>query len=173
MARTFQGLELWEDISVEDNIRVGQAGHGNLRVSDDDQRETLDNLLRTLTLEAVRHAPVRELSQGQRQLVSIARSLASQPELVLLDEPAGGLDSTESRWLAGRLRAICESGATIVVIDHDMGFMLDVSDEIHVLDLGELIASGTPEQIRRNPRVTEAYLGTADAAYGAAYGSAQ
>jgi len=172
LARTFQGLELWEDLSVEDNIRVGQVAHGGSRTIRDGQREALERLLTTLTLEPVRHTAARELSQGQRQLVSIARSLASQPELVLLDEPAGGLDSMESQWLAGRLRTIRESGITIIVIDHDMGFMLNVCDEIHVLDLGELIASGTPDQIRRNPRVAEAYLGPAESEHGSEHGAA-
>ena len=86
---------------------------------------------------------MRELSQGQRQLVSVSRALASKPKLLLLDEPAAGLDTTESAWLADRLRAVRATGVTIVLVDHDMGFVLGLCDEIHVLDFGKEIATGT------------------------------
>jgi ABC-type branched-subunit amino acid transport system ATPase component len=92
--------------------------------------------------------------------VSVARALAGRPTIVLLDEPAAGLDATESRWLGGRLRAIRDAGTTIVMVDHDMGLVLDVCDRIVVLDLGQVVAVGTPTEIQGNDEVKRAYLGT-------------
>jgi sulfate-transporting ATPase len=156
LARTFQSVDLYEDLSVEENVVVGQyvarAGAPDLGA-----------LLAALDLEDVRHRAASELSQGQRQLVSIARALASGPQVLLLDEPAAGLDAIESAWLAERLRAVGDRGVTIVLIDHDMSFVLGLCDVIHVLDFGHRIASGPPDEIRRDPRVATAYLGTAHA----------
>jgi len=157
LGRTFQAIELYDDLSVHENVVVGQgAAFGR---SAGTNRATLDATFALLGLGAVRHRPAGELSQGQRQLVSIARALAGQPSVLLLDEPAGGLDSTESQWLAQRLRDIRDSGVTILLVDHDMHLMLNLCDEIRVLDFGELIASGTPAEIRGDPKVTAAYLG--------------
>jgi ABC-type branched-subunit amino acid transport system ATPase component len=100
-----------------------------------------------------------ELAQGQRKLVSIARSLVCSPRVLLLDEPAAGLDPTESAWLADRLRLIRESGVTIVLVDHDMDLVLGVCDHVEVLDFGRLIARGDPATIRHDRGVLEAYLG--------------
>ena len=96
----------------------------------------------------MRDLQVSMLSQGQRQLVSVARALAGEPRLLLLDEPAAGLDSTESLWLAERLRAVRDTGVTILLVDHDMSLVLNLCDTIDVLDFGALIATGTPEEIR-------------------------
>jgi ABC-type branched-subunit amino acid transport system ATPase component len=106
---------------------------------------------------------VGELSQGRRQLVSIARALVGDPEVLLLDEPAGGLDSQESTWLGHRLRAIRDSGVTLLIIDHDMHLVLNLCDEIHVLDFGKIIAAGTPARIRTDRAVSAAYLGSTHA----------
>jgi ABC-type branched-subunit amino acid transport system ATPase component/ABC-type branched-subunit amino acid transport system permease subunit len=162
LGRTFQGIELYEDLTVEENVAVGQEAsrHGGEHTADPEGGVLLDRLFSVLKLEDVRDRPVRELSQGQRQLVSVARALAGRPRMILLDEPGGGLDSAESQWLGRRLRAVRDAGVTVVLIDHDMGLVLEVCDRIVVLDLGAVIADGTPAQIRTNPAVTRAYLGT-------------
>ena len=110
-----------------------------------------------------RDEAVRELSQGQRQLVSVARALVGRPRLLLLDEPAGGLDTVESAWLSDRLRDVRATGTTILLIDHDMSLVLGLCDLIHVMDFGRLIASGSPSDVRADRGVTEAYLGTTHA----------
>lgn len=160
LGRTFQGIELYDDLSVKENVSVGTTTALH-RVSDNPPLDDagLDELFEVLHLDAVVDRPVKELSQGQRQLVSVARALAGRPRVVLLDEPAAGLDSTESMWLGSRLRAIRDSGLTIVMVDHDMELVLEVCDRIVVLDLGKVIAIGTPEEVRKDPKVTRAYLG--------------
>jgi ABC-type branched-subunit amino acid transport system ATPase component/branched-subunit amino acid ABC-type transport system permease component len=152
LARTFQGLELWSDLTVEENVQVG---HRASRRSHDDVAE----LLALLGLEGHGERLAGELSQGQRQMVSIARALVSDPTVLLLDEPAAGLDTNESEALGVRLRSIRDAGVTIVLIDHDMELVLNLCDEIQVLDFGKLIASGPPDMVRADRRVTEAYLG--------------
>ena len=159
LGRTFQGIELYDDLSVRENVAVGTtaARHrpDTATLGDDD----LDRLFELLHLTPVVDRQVKELSQGQRQLVSDARALAGRPRVVLLDEPAAGLHSTESLWLGHRLRAIRDAGVTVVMIDHDMELVLAVCDRIVVLDLGKVIAIGTPDEIRNDPAVTSAYLG--------------
>jgi ABC-type branched-subunit amino acid transport system ATPase component/ABC-type branched-subunit amino acid transport system permease subunit len=154
LGRTFQHAELYEDLSVAENVTVGLAA--GARGGSDALRETLE----LLDLADVADRPVGELSQGRRQLVSIARALVSRPRMLLLDEPAGGLDSTESQWLGERLRRIRDSGVTIFLIDHDMHLVLNLCDHIHVLDFGRVIASGPPAVVKRDPNVAAAYLGS-------------
>jgi len=173
LGRTFQGIELYDDLSVRENVEVGttaarSAGAGGARVDRaraDRAKPSLgiDAYFEILGLQAVADDPVRELSVGQRQLVSVARALAGRPTVVLLDEPAAGLDASESRWLGERLRAIRDAGTTIVMVDHDMGLVLDVCDRIVVLDLGRVVAVGTPADIVGNDEVKRAYLGTTHA----------
>jgi ABC-type branched-subunit amino acid transport system ATPase component/ABC-type branched-subunit amino acid transport system permease subunit len=153
LGRTFQGVGLYEDLTVGENVVVGQ--HLAARRG----RDSVGAVLRSLGLSKLSGSRVGEISQGQRQLVSVARALAGEPRLLLLDEPAAGLDSTESVWLADRLREVREAGVTILLIDHDMSLVLGLCDEIHVLDFGSLIASGDPGAISDNRRVAHAYLG--------------
>jgi sulfate-transporting ATPase len=153
LGRTFQSIDLYEDLSVAENVVVGQ------HLARDKGAEQLAVVLNSLGLYALRDRNVGELSQGQRQLVSVARALAGEPRLLLLDEPAAGLDSSESEWLAGRLRDVRDTGVTIILIDHDMSLVLGLCDELYVLNFGSLIASGTPDQIRIDPLVVDAYLG--------------
>jgi ABC-type branched-subunit amino acid transport system ATPase component/branched-subunit amino acid ABC-type transport system permease component len=158
LGRTFQALELYDDLTVAENVAVGlTASHGRRR------RATDDALLATfdlLELTPLRARPAGELSQGQRQLVSIARALIGEPRVLLLDEPAGGLDTAESEWLGERLEVIRDSGVTIVMVDHDMSLVLSLCHRIHVLNFGQVIASGTPSEIRADRGVAAAYLGS-------------
>jgi len=101
-----------------------------------------------------------DLSHGQRKLVSVARGLAAKPDLLLLDEPAAGLDTVESQQLGSHLREILKRDITLFLIDHDMGLVMSACTQIHVLDFGKIIAGGTPAEIQGNPAVQRAYLGT-------------
>jgi ABC-type branched-subunit amino acid transport system ATPase component len=140
-------------LTVEENVQVGQQRAGSHDAAE------LTRILEDLGLVEMRDLQVSMLSQGQRQLVSVARALAGKPRLLLLDEPAAGLDSTESLWLADRLRQVRDTGVTILLVDHDMSLVLNLCDRIAVLDFGALIATGTPEEIRKNQQVSTAYLG--------------
>ena len=153
LARTFQLAGVADDLTVEENVQVGQ------HMATTHDGAALTRILDELGLVEMRDLQVSMLSQGQRQLVSVARALAGEPRLLLLDEPAAGLDSTESLWLAERLRAVRDTGVTILLVDHDMSLVLNLCDAIDVLDFGALIATGTPEQIRTNEQVSTAYLG--------------
>src|SRR5207249_9838978 len=104
-----------------------------------------------------------ELTQGQRKLVGVARAIAMRPRLLCLDEPAAGLDTRESDDLGERLRQIADAGTTTLLIDHDMGLVLNICDRIVVLECGKVIAAGPPDEVRRDPRVVKAYLGGAAA----------
>jgi ABC-type branched-subunit amino acid transport system ATPase component len=161
VGRTFQGIELWNDLTVAENVVVGlsAATRRNAHAAP----TALHDTLALLGLEAVAHRPASELSQGRRQLVSIARALIGEPKVLLLDEPAGGLDSGESQWLGDRLREIRDAGVTILLVDHDMGLVLGLCDHIEVLNFGRIIASGPPASIRSDRTVAEAYLGNTHA----------
>jgi ABC-type branched-subunit amino acid transport system ATPase component/branched-subunit amino acid ABC-type transport system permease component len=166
LGRTFQAIELYEDLSVLENVEVGLTAalrRSEHRLTHQDEAERLDQVFGLLGLSEVRDRPAGALSQGQRQLVSIGRALVGAPEVLLLDEPAGGLDTSESHWLGERLRNIRDSGVTILLVDHDMSLVLSLCDQIHVLDFGHVIATGTPAEIRADRRVAEAYLGSTHA----------
>ena len=153
LARTFQLAGVADDLTVEENVQVGQ------HMASTHDPAALTRILDELGLVEMRDLQVSMLSQGQRQLVSVARALAGEPRLLLLDEPAAGLDSTESLWLAEQLRGVRDTGVTILLVDHDMSLVLNLCDAIDVLDFGALIATGTPDQIRTNQQVSTAYLG--------------
>jgi ABC-type branched-subunit amino acid transport system ATPase component len=155
LGRTFQAAELYEELTVRENVLVGTNAIGRRTAAGIKP----DEMFAVLHLAEVADRTVAELSQGQRQLVSIARALAGQPDVVLLDEPAAGLDSSESRWLGERLRNVRASGVTLLMVEHDMGLVLDLCDRIVVLDLGRVLAVGTPGEIEANPDVIRAYLG--------------
>ncbi len=167
LARTWQSAELFDDLTVRENLRVASPSPGwrqNLRelwggASHDG--EAADRVLAEVGLEGYANHAADELSQGQRKLVGVARALVSQPQVMCLDEPAAGLDTTESGELGNRLRKIVDRGLAMLLVDHDMGLVLSVCDHVVVLNFGEVIARGTPEEIRRDHSVIEAYLGQA------------
>ena len=154
LARTFQSLELYDDLTVEENVsasllgaRAGDRHHGAHRA------------LSALGIEGLSDRHAGELSQGERQLVSIARATAVEPIALLLDEPAAGLDTTETMWLGEKIRGIADSGVGVLLVDHDVELVLTSCGYIYVLDLGKMIAEGGPETIQSNQAVTDAYFG--------------
>jgi branched-chain amino acid transport system ATP-binding protein len=166
LARTFQSIELFDDLTVEENLLVAADRTGIARALRDlllpvrqASRADVDWALEVCGLQDDAHRLPTELSHGRRKLVGVGRALAQRPRLVLLDEPAAGLDTDESLELGRRLRAMPEQGVSVLLVDHDMGLVLSVCDHVHVLDFGRLIAHGTPAQIREDPAVIAAYLG--------------
>jgi branched-chain amino acid transport system ATP-binding protein len=123
--------------------------------------KSADAALELLGLESTADAMPEDLSQGQRKLVGVARALAAEPRLLCLDEPAAGLDAREGEQLARHLRAVVDAGTPMLLVDHDMGLVLGISDYVVVLEFGRVIAHGTPDVVRREPQVVKAYLGSA------------
>lgn len=167
LVRTFQSVELFDDLTVADNVTVALEKldwrtfasdlfrhSGGLRT-----REQVVAVLRLVGLEDMAERMPSSLSNGQRKLVGLARSLASRPTMAILDEPAAGLDAAESVELSHVLRGLPSVGTSVLLIDHDMGLVLSVCDRIYVLDSGRIIAHGTPAEIRSSPEVIRAYLG--------------
>jgi len=166
LGRTWQSLELFDDLTVAENLQVAaeRQSPGSFLADLVHPRRSRDEggveyALDVLDLRDLAGKMPNELSQGQRKLVSAARALAARPKLVCMDEPAAGLDTAESQALGARLRRIIDADITIFLVDHDMGLVLNVCDYIYVIEFGLLIAQGTPNEIRSDARVIEAYLG--------------
>ncbi|MGV9858660.1 ABC transporter permease subunit [Gordonia sp. NPDC003425] len=156
LGRTFQDIELYDELSVRENVTAGAIHAGS------DAADVVDSVLRLLEIERFADVAASDISQGQRQLVSVARMLAGRPRVALLDEPAAGLDTGESQWLGERLVAMRSLGIATLLIDHDMDLVLNYCDRVIVLDLGAVIATGTPAEIRRDAQVVSAYLGSVE-----------
>ena len=175
MARTFQNIRLWKSMTVFDNVLIAK----HLRRSSNmftamfrlnareeaRQRAEVLELLRVVGLEDVKDELATSLPYGKQRRLEIARALATDPKLLLLDEPAAGMNPQETLELAEFIREIREKfHKTILLIEHHMDLVMGIADRIYVLDFGELIAQGTPEEIQNNARVIDAYLGVADEA---------
>jgi branched-chain amino acid transport system ATP-binding protein len=166
LVRTWQSVELFDDLTVEENLLVASQRMGVLKALRDlllpigeHPRADVDWALEMCGLTDVADRSPTELSHGRRKLVGVARALAQRPRVVLMDEPAAGLDTDESVELGKHVRALPEAGVTVLLVDHDMGLVLSVCDEVVVLDFGRVIARGTPEEIRNDEAVIAAYLG--------------
>lgn len=168
LTRTFQSLELFEDLSVRDNLMAAaERPKWHSFITDilfpgRNERQYVEQVERAMAMMRISDLADKmpsDLSHGQRKLISVARALAAKPKLVLLDEPAAGLDTAESQLLGRHLREFLGDGISLFLIDHDMGLVLNVCDYIYVLDFGRVIAHGTPAEVRADPAVIAAYLG--------------
>ena len=155
MARTFQRLELFGRLTVRENLMVAAELGPERRHA----AAMVETILARLGLAGIADQSADALSTGTGRLVEVGRALATRPKYLLLDEPAAGLDGTETRAFAGLLRALAAEGTAIVLVEHDMSLVMNVCDQVHVLDLGTLICSGPPAAIKRDERVLSAYLG--------------
>ncbi|MBN1573839.1 MAG: ABC transporter ATP-binding protein [Deltaproteobacteria bacterium] len=171
ITRTFQNLEIFDNMTVLENVMVGRhlkSSSGFLEcafrapTAVKEERKIAETSLKYLDfvgLEPRANDISTSLPLGHQRYLEIARALASEPRLILLDEPAAGLDERETEDLLQLIRKISENGITVLLVEHDMGLTMEISDDIIVLDHGELIAEGTPREIQYNKNVIEAYLG--------------
>jgi branched-chain amino acid transport system ATP-binding protein len=171
IGRTFQTLQIWGNMTVVENIMAGMSrrlkgsffSYGLwlpwIRRSEKEALQEAKEILDSLGLLGKWEAMASQLPYGKQKLLEFGRALAMKPELLLLDEPASGLTPAEIEQLSEQISQIRQEGVTVFIVEHHMGMVMEIADEIAVLHNGELIAEGTPEAVRRNPRVVEAYLG--------------
>ena len=173
IARTFQNLALFKGMSVLDNIMTGRNLRMKsnilmqaLRIGPAEQeemmhREKVEHIIDFLEIQAFRKTPVGQLPYGLQKRVDLGRALALEPQVLLLDEPMAGMNVEEKQDMCRFILDVNdEFGTTIVLIEHDMGVVMDISDRVVVLDYGKKIGDGTPEEVRKNEEVISAYLGT-------------
>ena len=175
IARTFQGTRLFKELSVLENVQVSaqlrqpvnlaQALLGTMQSQIKAIHDTAHELLSLVKLEARMHDKAGSLPYGDQRRLEIARALATRPKLLMLDEPAAGLDSSETRALLELIRKIRDDyNVAVIVIEHDMDLIMNLCERIQVLAHGETIAQGTPSEVQAHPKVREAYLGAAEEA---------
>lgn len=174
VARTYQVIKLFGGMTVLDNVLVGmhtqlQAGfwqgifkNKKTRQEEKDALKKAHELLELVGLEKYAKFPAGSLAYGQQRLLEIARALASNPKLLLLDEPAAGMNTTEKFELNERIRSIIKMGVTVLIVEHDMAMVMSIADKIYVINSGKNLAEGTCEEVANNQDVIEAYLGRGD-----------
>ncbi len=160
MARTFQRLELFGTLTVRENVEVAASIARRWVRSGEAPAAAAERLIERVGLTAVADVRADALPTGQGRLVELARSLATNPRLLLLDEPASGQSTSETEHFADVLRDLSGEGMAVVLVEHDMSLVMNVCEFIHVLDFGSTLAAGHPEQVRNDPAVLAAYLGS-------------
>lgn len=176
MARTFQNIALFRGMTVLDNIKLGRHAHMETSLLDalwyfgrarreemELRREIEERIIDFLEIDHIRNAPVAALSYGLQKRVELARALAMKPRILMLDEPVAGMNREETEDMARFILDVKDEwGVTILMVEHDMGMVMDISDHVVVLNFGQVIAQGEPREISNNPEVIAAYLGSGD-----------
>lgn len=172
IARTFQNIALFEGMTVLDNVMTGRLTHmhasvmsqalwwGKAQAEEIENRENVEKVIDFLEIQNIRKTPVGRLPYGLKKRVELARALAAEPQILLLDEPMAGMNVEEKEDMSRFILDVNdEFGTTIVLIEHDMGVVMDLSDRVVVMDYGKKIGDGAPDEVRNNQAVIDAYLG--------------